>query len=110
MDEVDALYSQPTPRRGLSPGTAQGGKKWQPLTSIAPNPEAGDHDPFSLDDSDEEQDKKQDLKPEDTERLKQTASASGLGKKEGDLQPTDLTGTANHTNKEAEEILTGDKS
>jgi hypothetical protein len=113
VDEVEALYSQPTPTiRQPSPGAGKGGKKWQPLTSVAPNPEAEDNDPFSLGDSDEEQDKKHDLKPEDTERLKKTASESGVSAKkegeEGALKPAERSGSVSQRNKEAEEILKGD--
>ena len=38
-----------------------------------PNPVA-DHDPFSLGDSDDEDAKKRDAKPDDSERLKQAAA------------------------------------
>jgi len=100
------LYRQPTPvNRQPSPSAGKSGKKWQPLTSIAPNPESEDNDPFSLGDSDEEESKKTDLKPEDTERLKRSASvsegpsASGTG-----LQTAEKSGTRD---KEAEELLKG---
>ena len=104
VDEVDALYSQPTPpgqERGPSP-PAKGGKKWQPLTSVAPAPVADDNDPFSLGDSDEEETKKTDLKPEDSERLKKSASISEGSKPAVELKEADKEGTQN---KEAEEIL-----
>lgn len=102
IDEVDALYRNPTPpqNRGPSP-SAKSGKKWQPLTSLAPAPVADDNDPFSLGDSDEEETKKTDLKPEDSERLKKSASVSESGKGAA-LEPTESTGTKN---KEAEELL-----
>ena len=105
IDEVDALYSQPTPpeNRGVSP-PAKGGKKWQPLTSVAPAPVADDNDPFSLGDSDEEEAKKTDLKPEDSERLKKSASVSEANKPKVELQEADKEGTQN---KEAEELLKG---
>jgi len=110
VDEVDALYGQPTqPARQPSPGAGKGGKKWQPLTSLAPNPEADDNDPFSLGDSDEE-DKKQDLKPEDTERLKKSTIQSSATAKEGvegTLKPAERSGSVSQTNKEAEDILKG---
>lgn len=105
VDEVDALYSQPTPpgERGPSP-TAKTGKKWQPLTSVAPAPVADDNDPFSLGDSDEEETKKTDLKPEDSERLKKSASISegSAGKAGPELTEADKSG---EKNKEAEELL-----
>jgi hypothetical protein len=106
VDEVDALYQQPSPpqHRGPSP-SAKGGKKWQPLTSVAPAPVGDDNDPFSLGDSDEEETKKTDLKPEDSERLKKSASMSEGSKNE--LQETDKDG---NKNKDAEELLkAGDK-
>lgn len=113
VDEVDALYSQPNQAgRQPSPGAAKGGKKWQPLTSIAPNPESEENDPFSLGDSDEEQDKKQNLRPKDTERLKNTASESGATpKKEGEdgtLKPAERSGSVSQKDKEAEDILKGE--
>jgi len=102
IDEVDALYRNPTPpqNRGPSP-SAKGGKKWQPLTSIAPAPVADDNDPFSLGDSDEEETKKTDLKPEDSERLKKSASVSE-GSKGAKLEPSESSGTKD---KQAEELL-----
>ena len=110
VDEVDALYGQPTqPGRQPSPA-GKGGKKWQPLTSLAPNPVTDDNDPFSLGDSDEEQDKKQDLKPEDTERLKKSASQSDPPAKEGEegaLKPAERSGSVSQKNKDAEDILKG---
>jgi hypothetical protein len=76
---VDALYRNPSPNnQGSNPPGKTGGKKWQPLTSIAPHPEPDDHDPFSLGDSDDEDAKAKDIKVEDTERLKKAA-----GEKEG---------------------------
>ena len=104
IDEVDALYRQPTPPgqdRGTSP-PAKGGKKWQPLTSIAPAPVGDDNDPFSLGDSDEEENKKTDLKPEDSERLKKSASISEPSKPEVKPEEADKSGAKN---KEAEELL-----
>jgi hypothetical protein len=117
VDEVDALYRQPSPSGGMTTGTIPSGvsktagKKWQPLTSVAPNPEADDNDPFSLGDSDEE-DRKTDLKPEDTERLKESARKSvsegsagaTLTKEDSNLAETEKSGTKN---KEAEELLKG---
>ncbi|TID27969.1 hypothetical protein E6O75_ATG00736 [Venturia nashicola] len=117
VDEVDALYRQPSPSNGMTTGTIPSstsktaGKKWQPLTSVAPNPEAEDNDPFSLGDSDEE-DRKTDLKPEDTERLKESAkksisegtSGTALKKEDSSLAEAEKAGTKN---KEAEELLKG---
>ena len=110
VDEADALYRQPTPtNRQTTPNTGgKSGKKWQPLTSVVPHPEPEDNDPFSLGDSDEEQDKKTDLKPEDTERLKKTVSDTGTGAKEtegGMMKPAELSGIVSQRDKDAEEIL-----
>lgn len=97
VDEADPLYRQPTPTNRQTSTNAGGksGKKWQPLTSVAPNPEPEDNDPFSLGDSDEEQDRKTDVKPDDTERLKKTANETGVGAKEGEegtLKPAERSG------------------
>ena len=60
-------------------------------------------------DSDEEHDKKTDLKPEDTELLKKTASETGAGAKkdgeEGTLKPAEQSGSVSQRDKDAEEIL-----
>ena len=110
VDEVETLYRQPTPtNRQTTPSTGgKSSKKWQPLTSVAPHPEPEDNDPFSLGDSDEEQDKKTDLKPEDTERLKKAASETGAVVKEGEegtLKPAERSGSVSQRDKKAEEIL-----
>ena len=55
--------------------------KWQPLSTVDPNPIA-DNDPFSLGDSEDEkeikdkpkEDKPKEIKMDDTERLKQAAA------------------------------------
>lgn len=116
VDEVDALYRNPTPPRQPSPA-ANKTKKWQPLTSVAPNPEADDHDPFSLGDSDDEQEAKtKDIKAEDTERLKKAAveteandtkdagSSTGPGPAE-----KERSGSVGQKDKVAEELLAGKK-
>ncbi|KAF2143614.1 uncharacterized protein K452DRAFT_224133 [Aplosporella prunicola CBS 121167] len=118
VDEVDALYRQQPPNRQPSPG-ANKTKKWQPLTSIAPNPEADDHDPFSLGDSDDEQDPKtKDVKAEDTERLKRAASVSSESNKDKDgnkegasntVRPAERSGSVGQKDKDAEELLSGKK-
>lgn len=87
-DINEALYrtSPPPNKRGTSPSNKN--SKWQPLASVDPDPVA-EHDPFSLGDSDDEEAKKKDPKPEDAERLKQaTAEAmsdelASPGKAEG---------------------------
>lgn len=63
--------------KGETPA-APGGKasKWQPLSSVEPDP-ISDNDPFSLGDSEDERETKEkpkDGKLDDTERLKQAAA------------------------------------
>ncbi|KAK7620785.1 hypothetical protein IWX48DRAFT_550551 [Phyllosticta citricarpa] len=105
VDEVDAIYRQPSPVSKT--------KKWQPLTSVAPNPEADDHDPFSLGDSDDEQESKtKDLKSEDSERLKKAAAeteANGEGSKSPpaeEIKPHERSGSSGQQDKLAKELLT----
>ena len=80
-------------------------KKWQPLTSVASEPV--DADPFSLGDSDDEQDPKtKDIKSEDTERLKgasaEVSTHDGGGKK---LEAAERTGSSGTRDKDAENML-----
>ncbi|KAF2866307.1 hypothetical protein BDV95DRAFT_584493 [Massariosphaeria phaeospora] len=100
VDEVDALYRNPSPNNNAQ-GKAGGGKKWQPLTSVAPHPEPDDHDPFSLGDSDEEDAKVKDIKAEDTERLKKAAEGKE-GVETGVLTEADKSG---HNDAAAEALL-----
>ncbi|KAF9694445.1 hypothetical protein EKO04_007488 [Ascochyta lentis] len=102
VDEVDALYRNPSPNnqgQGKS-----GGKKWQPLTSVAPHPETDDHDPFSLGDSDDEDNKTKDTNPEDTERLKKAADAKD-GATSGELKPATRSGSVGQKDAAAEALL-----
>lgn len=100
VDEVDALYSNPSSNnQGKS-----GGKKWQPLTSVAPHPEPEDHDPFSLGDSDDEDHKTKDTNPEDTERLKK-AAAEKDGSTASPLQPAERSGSIGQKDAAAEALL-----
>ncbi|KAF2682189.1 hypothetical protein K458DRAFT_433159 [Lentithecium fluviatile CBS 122367] len=105
VDEVDALYRNPSPNNqtGSTPGKT-GGKKWQPLTSVAPNPEPDDHDPFSLGDSDEEDAKTKDIKAEDTERLKKAAEGKE-GVAPSELQPAGRSGSVSQKDATAEALL-----
>lgn len=107
VDEVDAADRSADP-------SSDKNKKWQSLTSVAPNPEE-DNDPFSLGDDDE--DKTEDLRKEDSERLKEKARASvssgsgagegGVGKGKGEgLQESERSGSINA---EAAELLKGSK-
>ncbi|KAF1919893.1 hypothetical protein BDU57DRAFT_513204 [Ampelomyces quisqualis] len=95
VDEVDALYRNPSPN-DQSGQAKSGGKKWQPLTSVAPNPEPDDHDPFSLGDSDDEDSKTKDTNPADTERLKK-AAASKERPASGELKPAERSGSIDAT-------------
>lgn len=96
VDEVDAS------------DRSANGKKWQPLTSVAPNPEE-DNDPFALGDDDDEPaaSKSEDLRKDDSERLKGAARASVSAGESGEkakLGESEVSGTKN---KEAEELLAG---
>lgn len=107
VDEVDALYRNPSPN---SQGGKSGGKKWQPLTSIAPNPEADEHDPFSLGDSDDEDQKAKDVSPEDSERLKKAAEAKTEEAKvkeapAAELKPAERSGSVGQKDAAAEALL-----
>jgi hypothetical protein len=96
VDEVDALYRNPSPNNQAGSQGKSGGKKWQPLTSVAPHPEPDDHDPFSLGDSDDEESKTKDTNPADTERLKK-AAASKEGATTGELKPAERSGSIDAT-------------
>ena len=75
FDDSEGIYRQPSPAaRQPSPGAGKGGKKWQPLTTIAPNPESEDNNPFSLGDSDEEDESK--AKSDDPEKKKVAADSA----------------------------------
>ncbi|KAF1992879.1 hypothetical protein P154DRAFT_583358 [Amniculicola lignicola CBS 123094] len=102
VDEGDALYRNPSPNHQSGGRT----KKWQPLTSVAPNPEPDDHDPFSLGDSDEEDAKTKDVKAEDTERLKNAAEAKSAGTaSELQLEPVGTSGSVSQKDATAEALL-----
>lgn len=115
VDEVDALYRQPTPtgRQPSPSGGANKSKKWQPLTSVAPAPEADDNDPFSVGDSDDEeqQEKKVDVRSEDTDRLKKAAESSTGGPTEKErrasLSEHERSGSNATKDKTAEDLLKG---
>ncbi|KAJ2898726.1 hypothetical protein MKZ38_003678 [Zalerion maritima] len=76
-EDIDDIYdngpSKPVPKDAPAPGKAS---KWQPLTSVEPNPIA-DNDPFSLGDSDDEKEAKEKggSKAEQGELQKATAEA-----------------------------------
>jgi hypothetical protein len=102
VDEVDALYRNPSPS---SQGGKSGGKKWQPLTSVAPHPETDEHDPFSLGDSDDEDSKTKDTNPEDTERLKKAAEAKAKESTAAELKPATRSGSVGQKDAAAEALL-----
>ncbi|KAH9835511.1 CUE domain-containing protein 5 [Teratosphaeria destructans] len=103
VDEVDAAERKnPDPEKS---------KKWQPLTSVAPNPEE-DNDPFSLgDDEEDAKDKGEDVAKDATERLKKQASNSVSAGSSGDgakvLQESARSGSVGTRDKAAEELLGG---
>ena len=104
VDEVDAADRASSNKDASS---ADKSKKWQALTSVAPNPE-DDNDPFSLGDDDEDKDKTDDVRKEDTERLKQAARNSvsaGSDDATGRKPSESDAGTAGVRNKEAEDLL-----
>lgn len=104
VDEVDALYRNPSPNNQTSNTQGKsGGKKWQPLTSVAPHPEPDEHDPFSLGDSDEEEAKAKDIKAEDTERLKKAAESKEGAP--GELSPAGRSGSVGQKDAAAEALL-----
>lgn len=108
--EVDYRASPDNTKKVVS----SGGKasKWQPLSTANPDP-VTDHDPFSLGDSDDEESKKKDTRPDDTDRLKQAAADSvdldGTSSGKRDLEPSERTGPSGTRDKDAE-ILTVEKS
>jgi hypothetical protein len=111
VDEVDAFDRNASSSANNNNNNNNGAKKWQPLTSVAPHPEE-DNDPFALGDDDEEigNSKSEDLRKEDSERLKSAARASVNAGSSGEekVKPaeSEVSGTKN---KEAEELLAGGK-
>ena len=110
VDEVDAIDRRN--QRQPSPGAASKSAKWQPLTSIAPNPESEENDPFSLGDSDDEKETKtKDIRESDTARLKEAArksvTAESADAPPKGLQPSERSGSSNVRDKDAEAILKG---
>ncbi|THW71468.1 hypothetical protein D6D25_00082 [Aureobasidium pullulans] len=111
VDEVDAIDRRN--QRQPSPSGASKSAKWQPLTSIAPNPESEENDPFSLGDSDDEKETKtKDTRESDTARLKEAARKSVTAEfadAPKELQASERSGSTNVRDKEAEALLTGKK-
>ncbi|OTB04366.1 hypothetical protein M426DRAFT_320963 [Hypoxylon sp. CI-4A] len=96
-EDIDQYNASPRipPKDGATPPPGKQ-SKWQPLSSVEPNP-ITDNDPFSLGDSEDEKDTKEKssggIKMEDSERLKQatadamadslvTSGKTGSGSKE----------------------------
>jgi hypothetical protein len=83
VEDIDAYNASPRtpPKDATAPGPGGTAKasKWQPLSSVDPNPIV-ENDPFSLGDSDDEREMKdktagaKEIKMEDTERLKQATA------------------------------------
>ncbi|KAF1356689.1 hypothetical protein BDV97DRAFT_307005 [Delphinella strobiligena] len=112
VDEVDAADRRN--QRDASSGSASKAAKWQPLTSVAPNPESEENDPFSLGDSDDEKESKdskgKDVREADSARLKQAARSSisgDAGEPPKELKASERSGSVSHIDKDAEAILTG---
>lgn len=92
--EIGNIYDASEPAKRSSTGSKP--SKWQPLSTVEPSP-VGDHDPFSLGDSEDEKDTKaKDPQPADeADRIKKgTAEAmSGeLGSASKDGQKTENAG------------------
>jgi len=107
VDEVDAAER----RALLTDQDPDKIKKWQSLTSVAQHPDE-DNDPFSL--GDNENDKPDDIRKEDTERLKAAArslvSAGASGDAAEGLRESERSGSVGTRNNEAEELLSGKKN
>lgn len=83
-DEKDGINmydaSPKVPPKDASPAAGAKASKWQPLSTVDPNP-INDNDPFSLGDSEDEKDAKdkpKDAKADDSERLKKAAAAEAM--------------------------------
>lgn len=109
VDEVDA-HERKLSASNQDPDKA--GRKWQPLTSVAPHPDE-DNDPFSLGDDEEDAGKGEEIRQEDAERLKLAASesvgAGGSDEPAKGLQETERSGSVSTRNKEMDELLSGKK-
>ncbi|PWY67441.1 CUE domain protein [Aspergillus eucalypticola CBS 122712] len=72
--EIDNLYDASEPVRRTSPATGKS-SKWQPLSTVDPSP-VGEHDPFSLGDSDDEKEKEAKAKEQSTAEAGPASEAS----------------------------------
>ncbi|KAK4157464.1 hypothetical protein C8A00DRAFT_40178 [Chaetomidium leptoderma] len=103
VEDIDAYNASPkTPPKDISaPGAGGAAKasKWQPLSSVDPNPIV-ENDPFSLGDSDDEREIKdkaagsKEIKMEDTERLKQATADAMADSLVADKENKGATGSA----------------
>ena len=105
--DAEGLYdASPDPTK--RPASTGSKSKWQPLAAVDPDP-VQEHDPFSLGDSDDEDSKKKDVKPEDTERLKKAtaeAMADSIGPNQDQgLKAAETTRSDGTKDKEAQEKL-----
>jgi len=112
VDEVDA--AERTISRQKSPNANGKAPKWQPLTSVAPQPEGDDNDPFSVGDDEEDKEAKgKDVREADSARLKEAARNSISGGESGEpakaLQEREI-GSTSTKDKDAEALLTGGSS
>lgn len=83
--------------------------KWQPLSTADPNPVV-DHDPFSLGDSDDEESKKKDIRPDDGEKPAQVSEkVEDVVAPPKGLEPHETSGSSGTRDKELEN-LTGAKT
>lgn len=99
-----------TPDPTKRPTSTSNKSKWQPLAAADPTP-VSDHDPFTVGDSDDEDSKKKETKPSDSDRLEK-AMAEATGEDIGSdkkLEPQEKTGPAKTKDKIAEEKLTSGK-
>ncbi|PYI01727.1 hypothetical protein BO78DRAFT_423236 [Aspergillus sclerotiicarbonarius CBS 121057] len=74
--EIDNLYDASEPIRRTPPTTGKS-SKWQPLSTVEPSP-VGEHDPFSLGDSEDEKEKETKTKDHNT-----AEAAAGEASKDG---------------------------
>lgn len=105
-EEIDVGYrASPEPKIRPASGTSAKSSKWQPLAAVDPSPVA-DHDPFSLGDSDDDDAKKKDVRPDDSERLKEAAAEAInddiSSPSEKKLEPRERSGTKDT---EAEKLI-----
>jgi hypothetical protein len=109
IDEVEAADRSASAKDS---GDLDKSKKWQPLTSVTAHLE-DDNDPFSLGDDDEEKEREKadDLRKEDSDRLKASASKNAAQSTGGKpvLEENTTSDSAGVKDKIAEELLTGRK-